>query len=255
MLQNETLAEYELSPKVRKHLGEAVARWKMINSGDRILVGLSGGKDSAVLLVGLTRLMARSPISFTVAACTLDPTGGLLDTSPLETFCRDLGVPLFIERHPLFDIMKARNTEAPCSFCANMRRGILSTTARREGYGTLALGHHLDDAVETALLNLFQAGRFRSFQPVMWQDRTRLWVIRPMVTTPEELIIRETERLKIPLCSPDCPFELQSRRLAVRDLIRQRPDDLTNLRGSVLHALTVMEGADSWAPQSAHLIP
>lgn len=223
----------------------------MIQEGDRILVGLSGGKDSAVLLVGLARLMVRSPVRFSLGACTLDPTGGALDPAPLEVFCQNLGVPLFIERYPLFDIMKERNTEAPCSFCANMRRGILSSTAKREGYGTLALGHHLDDTVETALLNLFQAGRFRSFQPRMWQDRTRLWVIRPLVTTPEELIIRETERLGLPVCSPDCPFEIQSQRLAIRDMIRQRPGDFSNLRGSVLHALTVLEGPDSWAPDEA----
>lgn len=251
MLHKMTLPEYDLSARARKHLGEAVARWKMISSGDRILVGLSGGKDSAVLLAGLARLMARSPVSFSIGACTLDPTDGTMDTTPLETFCADLGVPLFIERYPLFEIMKSRKTDAPCSFCANMRRGILSTTAQREGYGTLALGHHLDDAIETALLNLFQAGRFRSFHPRMWQDRTRLWVIRPLVTTPEELILSETERLRLPLCAPKCPFAMDSRRLVIRSMIRQHHGNLTNLRGSVLHALTALEGPDSWAPEQA----
>lgn len=227
----------------------------MIRSGDRILVGLSGGKDSAVLLVGLARLMARSPIRFSLGACTLDPTGGDIDPAPLERLCQSLEIPLFVERYPLFDIMKARTTKSPCSFCANMRRGILSSTAQREGYGTLALGHHLDDVVETTLLNLFQAGRFRSFQPRMWQDRTKLWVIRPLMTTPEELIIHEAERLALPLCSPDCPFEHQSQRLAIRDMIRQRPGDFTNLRGSVLHALTVLEGPDSWTSEEAPYDP
>ena len=220
MVRNKTEASYELTARTRKTLGEAVSRWGMIRSGDRIMVGLSGGKDSAVLLVGLKRLMTRSPVPFTLVACTLDPTGGTMDVSGLRRLCDELDVPYRLKTYPLFDVMQTRGTHAPCSFCANMRRGILSSAASEEGCNSLALGHPLDDAVETALLNLFQTGRFRSFQPRMWPDTTGLNVIRPLVTTPEERIVAEAERLKLPLCSANCPFEIESHRLEIREMIR-----------------------------------
>lgn len=248
MVRNITAISYELTAKTRKTIGEAVARWSMIRPGDRIMVGLSGGKDSAVLLVGLKRLMTRSPVPFSLVACTLDPTGGEMDVSGLRRLCFDLEVPHRLETYPLFDVMKARGTRAPCSFCANMRRGILSSVAKDEGCTSLALGHHLDDAVETALLNLFQAGRFRSFQPRMWQDRTGLYVIRPLVTTPECRIVAEAERLALPLCSADCPFEIDSQRLEIRQMIQKYPGRADSLRGNILHALEALEGPQSWAP-------
>ncbi len=246
MASNATLTPYELAAKTRRSLGTAVARWEMIESGDRVMVGLSGGKDSAVLLVGLNRLRARSPISFSLQACTLDPTDGAMELDGLQRFCDELDVPLRVERYPLFDIMKKRGTRSPCSFCAKMRRGILSNTARESGCNVLALGHHLDDAVETALLNLFQSGCFRSFQPRIWQDRTEIRVIRPLVTTTEDRIEAEARRLELPLTSADCPFEIENHRLEIRAMIRNYPGRTARLRGNILNALENLEGRWSW---------
>jgi tRNA(Ile)-lysidine synthase TilS/MesJ len=209
----------------------------LIREGDRLLVGLSGGKDSLVLLVALRALQKRSPVSFTLQACTIDPTDGDERFDTLRDFCSSLGVPHHRLRVPILRMIEERAESSPCSFCANMRRGILSSFSREKGVTTLCLGHHLDDVVETALMNLFFSGRFSSFSPLTWQDRTELRVIRPLVFLEESRISAEAERLCLPVVDFQCPFSSRSMRAWVKAEVSRMSTTAPNLRYNVLRAL------------------
>ncbi len=218
----------------------------MIEPGDRIFVGLSGGKDSLVLLVGLRALMRHSPVPFSLVAGTLDPTGGDLDTGPLAALCDALHIPYRTKVFPLFDVIASRKERSPCSFCANYRRGILNGMAQEAGCSSLALAHHLDDAVETALLNLFFSGRFRSFKPTGYQNRSGIRLIRPLVTATEERIAGEATRLGLPVIPSICPFGATSERETVKQLIKELRRRQPGIRENVLNALESLDSSDSW---------
>jgi len=150
-----------------RFVGEAIRDYSMIVPGDRIMIGLSGGKDSLILSLALAVLRRRSPVKFGLTACIIDQTGGTMDTSMLGKFMDELDIPLSIFDHPTYSITEERDERSPCSLCANLRRGILAAQAKEAGTNVLALGHHKDDAVETVLLNLFYGGRFKCYD----QDR------------------------------------------------------------------------------------
>ena len=185
---------------LRRRVGSAVARWNMIGEGDNILIGLSGGKDSLVLLHALSDIRRRSPVKFCIAACTVVLTG--MDVSRLRDYCAARDVKYCELPQPIMEIIEERGERSPCSFCANMRRGRLSAWAAENGFNKLALGHSLDDAVETFFLNLLHAGRARSFQPVAYMSRTGVTVIRPLALSTEAAIIDEARRLARGLGGP-----------------------------------------------------
>ncbi len=235
----------------RRKIGSAIHDFSLIKEGDHLMVGLSGGKDSVFLLAALKGLQSRSPVPFTLEACTVDPTDGRMDFSTLASFCLDLEVPYTVEPVPIFNLVGIREERAPCSFCANMRRGILSSLASRKGCTSLCLGHHLDDVVETALLNLFFSGRFDCFSPSTWQDRTRIRVIRPLVYLEEARIARETQRLGLPIANIECPFSAGSERAWVKSLVASMEGSVKALRQNVLHALISGEPVGTgWKPGS-----
>ncbi|MBR1486591.1 MAG: tRNA 2-thiocytidine biosynthesis protein TtcA, partial [Synergistaceae bacterium] len=168
---------------LRRKIGLAISKFKMIEQGDNILVGLSGGKDSLVLLHALSDFLKRSPVKFSLSALSVKITG--LDTEVLKTYCDFKNIKYFVIEQPIIEIIKSRNEKSPCSFCANMRRGIISSWASQNGFNKLALGHSLDDAVETFFMNLLHAGRAKSFQPVAFMSRTNIKVIRPLIFATE----------------------------------------------------------------------
>jgi tRNA 2-thiocytidine biosynthesis protein TtcA len=227
-----------LSNGTKRKVGEAVADFAMIRPSDTICVALSGGKDSLLLLAALARLRRVAPKPFALKACTLDPTGGELDLSPMEEFCGALDVPLRITRYPIYSIMRSRGEDSPCSFCANMRRGILCSMAQKEEGQALALGHHLDDALETALLNLFFAGRFAPLYPKIWMSRSRLWAIRPLIYLEERSIELETKRLNLPVIQFSCPFAEGNRRALIKQLVKELEErSRVSIKGNALGAL------------------
>lgn len=140
-----------ISKPMARRIGRAISDFSMIQEKDRILVGVSGGKDSNLLLYSLCGLRARSPVRFEVLAATVDPLEGKSDLSSIQEFTRSLGVELLIVKYPLFDILGRSFTPSPCSLCANIRRGLLASTAQKNGCNVLALGHHRDDAVSEML--------------------------------------------------------------------------------------------------------
>lgn len=227
----------ELTRNSRRKIGEAVHDFCLINEGDRLMVGLSGGKDSLLLLASLKGLQSRSPVSFSLEACTIDPTDGKTDFAPLARFCETLEIPHSVVPVPIFRLIEERKEKTPCSFCANMRRGILSSACRERNCSSLCLGHHLDDVVETVLLNLFFSGRFGCFAPLTWQDRTQIKVIRPLVYLEESQVAGEVDRLGLPVLKMDCPFAANSQRTWVKAQVASMSKSVKGMKFNVLHAL------------------
>lgn len=208
-----------LSKKIARLVGTAVDDFSMIEDGDRIAIGLSGGKDSMMTALALERLRRRSPVDFELAAITVDPTTIGADLSPIESFAARLDIELFVIHHPIFDVIESSGTRSPCSLCANIRRGILANAARAHGCTKLALGHHADDAIETAMLNVFHGGRWACFAPRMTMDRTGITVIRPLIYVAEAAIAREASRLGFETVDFDCPHGATSRRADVKRIV------------------------------------
>ena len=168
---------------------KAVQQYEMLSPGDRVLVGVSGGKDSVALTVGLAQLRQYLGFSFEVTAVTLDPQfgGQPVDYSALEALFRQYGVPYEVRRTLIgpivFDYRKEKN---PCSLCANLRRGALHAAAEELGCNKVALGHHLDDAIETFYMNLWREGRIGCFSPVTELSDRGLTLIRPLLLATEQ---------------------------------------------------------------------
>ncbi len=183
--------------KILGYLRKAIQKYDMLRDGDRICVGVSGGKDSVVLLYGLSLLRRFIGIDYDIIGLTLDPNfeGSPTDYSPVEDFCRLHDIEYHIIKTHIgeivFDIRKEPN---PCSLCARMRRGALHNYAVELGCNKIALGHNYDDAVETFIMNLFTEGRIGCFSPMNYLSRKQLSVIRPLVLAPERDIRRAANK-------------------------------------------------------------
>lgn len=235
-----------LDKNIARSVGRAISDFSMIRDSDRILVGLSGGKDSGLLLYALRRLQLRSPVRFDLVAFTVDPTDEGIDLSPLAAFAADLGVEHRVVRYPLFSVLKSGVSESACSLCANIRRGILASGAGELKCNVLALGHHCDDAVETVLLNLMYAGRFRCFHPHMTMSRSNVRVIRPMVYVREAEIAREANRRNLPLLDFNCPHSADSRRALIKEKVKELSQIAPDMVSNIVHALKHHRESDVW---------
>ena len=238
--------KYPISQKIMRFIGEAIRDYSMIGPGDRIMIGLSGGKDSLILSLALAVLRRRSPVKFGLSACLIDQTGGSMETAKVKEFMEELEIPLLLINHPTFSIMEEREERSPCSLCSNMRRGILAGRAREAGANVLALGHHKDDAVETVLLNLFYGGRFKCWQPTMFMSRTEIRVIRPLAYIEERRISLEAARLGLPVTSSCCPYSSDTKRLSAKNLLKEMEKEMPELKSNVIHALRNVKENDVW---------
>lgn len=193
----------------------------MIEAGDRIAVGLSGGKDSTALLAALSAFRRFSPRSFELIAVTIDMGSGA-DFSPMQKLCDELGVRYVIEKTELYDIIfNIRKEKNPCSLCAKMRRGALNGALGREGCNKLALGHHADDVAETLLMSLIYEGRLNTFKPVSLMSRTGITLIRPFVYTDEKDIVALCNAEKYPIVKNPCPVNHATTREYMKELIKK----------------------------------
>ena len=201
----------------------AVETYAMIEEGDHIAVGVSGGKDSVALLVLLARLRRFYPQPFTLTALTLDPCfdGVEGDYSPLYTLCKQLEVPYVVQRTKLWDAVRAHGEENPCSLCARLRRGTLHRAAKELGCNKVALGHHMDDAAETVLMNLLSGATFGCFSPKSYLDRSDITVIRPLLYVYEKEITAFVHREGLPVISSRCPVDGATHREQTKRLIRE----------------------------------
>lgn len=217
---------------------KCVEDYHMIEEGDRIAVGLSGGKDSVLLLTALARLQKFYPKSFTVEAITVDPVIPGLDFGPMEKLCEELEVPYHLLHIPIYDVVFVERKEKnPCSLCAKFRRGAISTELNRLGISKIALGHHRDDAVETMLMSLFLEGRISCFQPVTYLDRTKVTQLRPMLYVQEKEVRGAVRRLGLPVIQNPCPADGSTQREEMKKLIRELENTYPNLRTKIFGAM------------------
>lgn len=234
--------------KILSYVRRCVEDYDMIQSGDKVAVGVSGGKDSLTLLVALAKLREFYPLSFTVEAVTLDMGGGM-NFEPVKTLCRGLDIPYTIINteisHIIFDVRKEKN---PCSMCAKMRRGALHAALLEKGIHKVALGHHFDDAVETFFLSLFYEGRLSCFQPVTYLDRTGITQIRPLLYCGEGMIRNTAERLELPVVHNPCPANGATKRQETKDLIRELSERYPNLKDYVFGAMQRLP-LPEWEPK------
>jgi len=207
--------------KILACMRKAVSDYNMIQKGDKIAVGVSGGKDSLTLLLVLNRLREFLPESFEVTAVCLTLGFDNEDISPLENLCKEKGIP-FIKKETLIGkiIFDVRNEKNPCSLCANLRRGALHNTAVELGCNKVALGHHLDDVIETFFLSLLYEGRINTFEPVTYLSRKNLHLIRPLVYMPEFEIKSFIRKNNIQIVENPCPANCKTSRQFVKDLIQ-----------------------------------
>ena len=215
-----------------------VEDYHMIEAGDKVAVGVSGGKDSLLTLMALARLRDFYPLPFQVEAITLEPGTPGMSFDAVAELCRELEVPYTRIHVPVYQIVfEERKEKNPCSLCAKLRRGSLNTALTERGIHKIALGHHYDDAIETLLMNLLFEGRIGCFQPVTYLDRTGITQIRPLLYCREDDIRRTVERLRLPVVHNPCPANGSTRRQEVKDLIHQLegryPDIKQKLFGSL----------------------
>lgn len=208
--------------KVIGHIRAAIDSYNMINNNDTIAIGVSGGKDSLVLLFSLVELMKYYTKPFNIVAITIDPcfNNKQMDCSKIEELCRRHNVKYIIKRTSLGNVVfEERKEKNPCSLCAKMRRGILHKIAKENGCNKIALGHHCDDAIETFFMNLFNGGRINCFSPVTYLPNRDLWLIRPMVFCYEKDISSFSTRYNLPVEKSCCPVNGVTERQNIKDLI------------------------------------
>ena len=210
----------------------------MIQDGDSLAVGVSGGKDSLAILLALSRIKKYSPVSFTLNAVTLDLGIGNADFSAINFLCNSLEIPYYIEETRIGEIVfNVRKEESPCSLCANLRRGALNNKAVKIGCNKVVLGHHRDDAVETMMMSLLYEGRFHSFSPVTYLSRKNIHVLRPLIYVKEKEVIEYCKSNNlIPVKSP-CPATGTTNREKIKrtiaDFERENPDIRELLFGAI----------------------
>ena len=218
----------------------ACQQYEMIKEGDRIAVGVSGGKDSMALLAAMANLRIFYPEKFELVAITLDPRfgGEDADYSEIEELCKKLNVEYIIKRTQLaeviFDIRKESN---PCSLCARMRRGALHDAAKAAGCNKIALGHHLDDVAETFIMNLFNGGTLDCFMPVTYLSRKDIYMIRPMIFARESDCARVARKENLPVVKSKCPADGTTERQEVKEFLSSLEKKYGNVREKILGAM------------------
>lgn len=240
-----------MTQKLTGHVRAAIDKYKMISPGDRIAVGVSGGKDSMFLLSALSELQRYYPVPFTLTAVTIDPGfyGKEADYSQIEDFCRQRSLPYILRRSQLAHIVFEENKESsPCSLCARMRRGMLHNLCVENGLNKIALGHHMDDAVETFFMNLLYGGKIGSFSPVTYLSRKKLTMIRPLIFCAENDIRNAAKREHMPIVKSECPVDGVTARQDTKQLLTDLEKSFPDLKAKILGAMQ-RSGIDRWSPE------
>jgi tRNA 2-thiocytidine biosynthesis protein TtcA len=246
-----TKEDLALLPKLEKRIlrraGEAIQTYNLIADGDKILLGLSGGKDSWALLEVLTLLQKRAPVKFQVHGITVDPGFPKFDPDRIAEICEQRGIPHHVLGAPIDTLIRQRPDETPCIICSRLRRGILYSYAKQHGFTKIALGHHLDDLLETLLLNLFFGGKLATMPVRLTSDDGANTVIRPLATCEEEDLRRFTWLKGYPIVPCGCPLcacsVAESRRKQAKVLIEQLKESIPQIKGSMLKAMSNVNGS------------
>ncbi|CAI3486209.1 tRNA 2-thiocytidine biosynthesis protein TtcA [Enterococcus cecorum] len=230
---------------------KAILNYKMIEPGEKVAIGLSGGKDSTTLLYLLDTIkkQQRLGFDFDIHPMVLD-MGMDMDLTPLKEFCASLGYELDIVPTDIakivFDIRQEKN---PCSLCANLRRGILYQTAKERGCSKVALGHHLDDAIETFMMNWLFHGEFRSFEPITYLTRSEVSIIRPMLYVEETAIKHFVQREGLPVIFNPCPADKKTKREEMKQLVSRLSVTYPEVRQKFLKGMETGTYENFWTPK------
>ncbi len=207
--------------RVFSYIRRAVDDYNMIESGDRIAVGISGGKDSLTLLYGLHGLMRFYPKSYEIRAVTVDLGFGNLNLDKIKELCSQLNIPYTIVKTDIANIIfQERRESNPCSLCAKMRKGALNEAIKAAGCNKVAYAHHKDDVVETMLMSLIYEGRFHTFSPVTYLDRMDLTVIRPLMYMNVADVIGFVNKMGLPVVKSPCPADGYTKREYIKNLLK-----------------------------------
>ena len=226
----------------------AVDDYGMINEGDRVAVGVSGGKDSMLLLAALRQLQSYYPKRFELGAITIELGFEGMDFTPVKRFCEERGIEYTCVKTDIKEVVfDVRQEDNPCSLCAKMRRGALNNTLRERGMNKLALGHHFDDAVETFMMSLLFEGRLSCFQPVTYLDRSGVTQIRPLIYAGEQSIANLAAALELPIVENPCPQDKTSKRYEIKQLLKSMCGEYPDMKTKVFGAMQRLP-LPGWAP-------
>lgn len=208
--------------RVLSEVRKAVDDYHMIAEGDKIAVGISGGKDSLTLLYALSSLRRFYPHPFELVAVTVDLGFANLDLTEIKKLCEKLEVPYTVVKTQIGQIVfEQRQENNPCALCAKMRKGALNEAMKQLGCNKIAYAHHMDDVVETMMLSLLYEGRFHTFSPVTYLDDTGLTVIRPLIYMKEADVIGFVRKYEVPVVKSPCPADGHTKREYVKQLLKQ----------------------------------
>ena len=224
--------------KLLSYTRRAVDDYGMIEDGDKIAVGVTGGKDSLTLLYALNHLQKFYPKKFELLAVTVNLSFGDFDLSPIQMLCRQLEIPYQIISTEIGKILLEERKEAsPCSLCAKMRKGALNQAVKDLGCNKVAYAHHQDDVIETMFLSMIFEGRFYSFSPKTFLDQTELTVIRPLIYVSEANVKGFQNKYQLPVVKNPCPMDGATKRQYAKEIIRQINLDHPGAKVRLFHAI------------------
>ena len=227
----------------------AVDDYDMIQEGDRVAVGVSGGKDSMLLLLALNHLKSFYPKPFELSAVTIELGFEGMDFTPVKDMCAELNIPYACLKTDIKEIVfDVRREDNPCSLCAKMRRGALNDYLRENGIGKLALGHHFDDAVETFMMSLLFEGRISCFRPVTYLDRSGITQIRPLIYCGEQKIANLAAQLNVPVVENPCPQDKASKRWEIKQMLKTMSADYPDMKSKIFGAMQ-RQPLPGWQPK------
>jgi tRNA(Ile)-lysidine synthase TilS/MesJ len=234
--------------KMLGYVRRACQEFDLIQDGDKIAVGVSGGKDSLVLLAAMARLRRFSEFRFELHAITMDPRffGQDGDFSPVARFCERLDVPFTLIKTDIYEVVfEIRREKNPCSLCAKMRRGALHNSAKEQGCNKIALAHSFDDVIETFMMNLFKEGRIGCFAPKSYLTRKDITLIRPLVFAPENAIIACARNNDFEIVKSPCPIDKTTERARTKAFLAQQEREDKGFKLRMFTALR-KSGVDGW---------
>ena len=224
--------------RVLSYIRRAVDDYHMIENGDHIAVGISGGKDSLTLLYGLHGLMRFYPEHFTLHAVTVDLGFQNLNLEEIKTLCHDLNIEYTIVKTDIADIIFNQRKETnPCSLCAKMRKGALNEAIKKAGCNKVANAHHKDDVVETMMMSLIFEGRIHTFHPVTYLDRMDLTVIRPLIYMNEADVVGFVNKFQIPVVKSPCPADGNTKREYIKNVLKSLNQDTPGVKERMFTAI------------------
>jgi len=224
--------------KLTARLRRCIDDYDMIESGETVAIGVSGGKDSLALLYAFSDLQKYHPKNFKLHAVTLDMGIKGMDFSPVKNLCKKLDVPFTLEFSNIARVIfEERMDKNPCALCASMRRAVLCKIIKKHGISKIALAHHFDDAVETFLMSLLYEGRIHCFQPVTYLNRMDVTQIRPMLYIEEKMIKRFIEVNKITVVQNPCPKNGHSKREEIKTLLKTLSIDHKDIKKKIFGAI------------------